>query len=254
MKMIKYIQRTMILMGILILIALFVPASNALRDLFAVLLDGIKFFAKDYEYVFQMLAPLSLLGILLTWLYNRKVDHDHLQRNLASISIIDVSEDAIATIKNTSGVLGTDLLIKVYKPADFERPYGNETYLQYVANNEVFYRDKLKSLRNPQLISWESFPTIEARLFISEQIDFHLKDTGREVKENESEKWIHFAPIKIIVKDPNSDFEITRYMVFRFAHKSLTLDSDDFMKCELHPYGRWVLVYSQNIVGREKGN
>jgi hypothetical protein len=247
MDMKKLSYKIFISISVLLLIAFFVPVSNGIRSVFKLLLDDIKLFAIDYQYVFQMLAPLSLLGVLSAWIYQRKTERERLDRNLASISITNINSEAVITIQNTSGVEGTDLLIEVYKPLDFEQPYGNENFMRYVANSQPSYESKLKLLRNHEPVIWESRPVVEARFFIGEKVDFHLKDIKQGISSTETEKWVHFAPIKIIIKVPNSSVWVTRYIVFRFAHEDLRGDSDGFMSTSLHPYGSWTLIYSKNI-------
>ncbi len=230
---------------VFVLMALLVLGSNFIRGTITHFFIGLEYFAKDYQYTFQALTSLGVLSILLVWWRQKKEDRERLNKNLASVSIVDVTPDGVVTIKNTAGLDGTSLLVSVYRPFDFEHMFSNENYMKYVANGPDGYREKLEALHNPNYPVWATDATLDINLSIGEIARFHLKDIQQDLIPGEHQKWIHFAPLKIIITEPISKITVTKYMLFRFSSSVLRQDHDTFLKNNLHPYDTWALLYSR---------
>lgn len=197
---------------------------------------------KDYQYTFQALAvPGSVLVFVATWWRWKIREKQSLMRMLSSISV-SVNSDAVAEIKNTSSVDGAEVIVRVYRPYNFEEAEKNKEFLKYVAGNKEEYLMKRELLIKRRLVNWEKDSILNAKLAIGESVNFHLKNI------QEEKRFIHFAPIKIgISLDVNNAQEVKqKYMLFRFAHLGLRENSDDFLKNRVHPYGKWSLVYSES--------
>ncbi len=209
-------------------------------------IKGIEHFAKHYQHTIQAMAVLiSLIGIPIAWFVSwwkmKKRSLEILEMNLVSISVINVSSDAIAEIKNTSAVDGSDLLVRVYKPIDFESVNKNPDFLKYVANSKQDYTKKKKILSNYSNISWNPEPILNAQMSIGESVKFHLKDI------NEEKYFVHFAPVKIEISERSDRVNRTKYILFRYASVGVrSLGFDNFITNELHPYNKWTLIFSEN--------
>lgn len=214
---------------------------NYLGSPVGIFLNNLEKLTKDYQYTFQALGSLGILGIPFTWYQWKKKEQEGLRRNLSSISV-DVNLEAVAEIKNTSSVDGSELLIKVYKPYNFEDANKNEEFLKYVAISKKDYLEKSKSLIKYDLISWSPDPSLVAVLSIGEIAKFHLKNLQEEL-------FVHFAPIKIIISSNNSFGEPKeKYMLFRFVNEKLrNIPGDNFIQTEMHPYGSWTLINSKML-------
>ena len=171
------------------------------------------------------------------------MERNTLIKNLSSISITDVDNNAVAKIKNTSIVDGSNLFVKIYKPNNFENPIKNEEFLKYTAATEDDYKEKRQQISNFEAVSWNKEPILRAQLAIGETAIFHLKDC------KETRFFMHFAPIKIIISSAEYNKERNiRYMLYQFSSPELIESAnDDFMKNKLHPYGEWILVYSKSV-------
>lgn len=150
-------------------LAIFKPISELAWAIFRNFFLKLEMFSYDFKNTFQAITSLGILSIPITWWYQNKQKHEKIIRNLTSISIVSVSSDAIADIKNTSTVDGSSLQIKIYKPKDQE-------FLKCVANSEDIYRSKKDLLLNPDYVLWESAPSMDVSLSIGEIAQFHLKD------------------------------------------------------------------------------
>ena len=104
-------------------------------------LKSIEHFSKNYQHTFQAITALGILSLPFAWWQWKKKEKETLSRNLVSISVIDVSLDAIAEIKNTSVIDGSDLHVSIFKPANFESADKNPEFLKYVANSQESYID-----------------------------------------------------------------------------------------------------------------
>jgi hypothetical protein len=191
-------------------------------------------------HIIQFFTALGVLGILFTWWQWKNKEHENLVKNLSSISITGIEADGTAEIKNTSIIDGSDLFVEVYKPHNFENPYGNEEFMKYVANSEENYKDKKRKIINFDSINWNPEASLSVRLSIGEVAKFHLKDIQKE------KLFVHFAPIKIEIRSsPAKIPEKIRFMLFQFSSSELRRSEyGDFIKNSLHPYDKWLLTTS----------
>ena len=191
---------------------------------------GIEELARKYKNSVQLILVIGVIGGFWKFLYDRKQERE---RNLASVSIINVRDDGVATIQNTSS--SSILRVKVCRPRNFEKA-ESETFLGYTARSEKDYKEKVSSLKNTsnwENICWEKI--LEADLFIGEKTSFHIKNVA-----DEDGALVHFAPIwiEIRLRGNGSEPKMKR-VLFRYVSKNLQ-NSEGLGKDKYHPYGKWI--------------
>ena len=218
--------------------------------LFYLLNTDLENFAKDHKNTFQALASFGIFTIPLAWWKWKNKERETLTRNLSSISV-KVFPDSVAEIKNTSNIEGSELLVRLYKPHNFgergknHKFYKNHEFLKYAAVDKKDYFQHRKLLSDSKSIEWNKSPFLTANLSIGEIAQFHLKDI-----QDDEKPFIHFAPIRIVTRSRKLFAEIEpkeKYMLFQFTDKTVrdvSID-DSFLRDQLHPYGKWILVCSK---------
>jgi len=193
---------------------------------------GLNKLTNDYQYIFQALTSLGVIGIPITWWRWKKEERENITRNLSSISITEITSDGIAYIKNTSSIDGSDLCVKIYKPKELEIEG------KYKENDSDKISTKQEELsENIENEDWEKEHCLNLQMSIGEVSFFHIKHTNLE---GEKYKYIHFAPIKIEVKHSHlKNFKMEKYLLFRLIPNNFS--NDDF-----HPHDKWVIIFSKN--------
>ncbi len=198
----------------------------------------IEQFSKEYKYSIQLLQVFGIFGVILAWWIWKKDEEEKEKRSLSSISFVDVEDNGVATIQNTSS--SSILNIKVCRPDNFEKSIGSKTFLEYAVNSEKTYKERVSFFQdtsNWKFIHWENI--LKAKLFIGEKTSFHIKNVA-----DEDGEFVHFAPIEVEIFLEGKDFESgqkssKKHVLFRYVSKkcqgSIFLGKDKY-----HPYGKWI--------------
>ncbi len=210
---------------------------------FLLRINYIESIAASYEQTINLLGLLSLISILSTYFYQKKKSQENIEKNLSSISLIDIDSNATASIKNTSSVDGSILNVKIYKPLNIEKAIKNSNFTLFASNSQLSYEENFRRLTSSKdLTTWENTPRLECDLSIGEVTKLHLKNL------EEESYFCHFAPIKIITTSPTGKVS-TKIMLFRYAASGLRKTQiDPFIKEDLHPYDEWTLIYSKKLL------